>query len=77
MADKEYLDAEGLQRLKDYIDAQIQPLRAAINLLNGNDQTPGSIQSMIDDAINEVKRLKTFLFLQMVKLFQQIPLKTD
>ena len=54
MADKEYLDAEGLQRLKEYIDAQIQPLRAAINLLNGNDQTPGSIQSMIDDAINEV-----------------------
>ena len=54
MADKEYLDAEGLQRLKEYIDAQIQPLRAAINLLNSNDQTPGSIQSMIDDAINEV-----------------------
>lgn len=54
MADKEYLDAEGLQRLKDYIDAQIQPLKAAINLLNSNDQTPGSIQSMIDDAINEV-----------------------
>lgn len=57
MADKEYLDAEGLQRLKDYIDAQIQPLRAAINLLNGNDQTPGSIQSMIDDAINEVTHI--------------------
>ena len=57
MADKEYLDAEGLQRLKEYIDAQIQPLRAAINLLNGNDQTPGSIQSMIDDAINEVTHI--------------------
>ena len=54
MADKEYLDAEGLKRLKDYIDAQIEPLKAAINLLNSNDQTPGSIQSMIDDAINEV-----------------------
>ena len=57
MADKEYLDAEGLQRLKEYIDAQIQPLRAAINLLNSNDQTPGSIQSMIDDAINEVTHI--------------------
>ena len=57
MADKEYLDAEGLQRLKDYIDAQIQPLRAAINLLNSNDQTPGSIQSMIDSAINEVTHI--------------------
>lgn len=43
MADKEYLDAEGLKRLKDYIDAQIEPLKAAINLLNSNDQTPGSI----------------------------------
>ena len=54
MAEKQYLDAEGLMRLKEYIDAQIEPLRAAINLLNSNDQTPGSIQSMIDDAINEV-----------------------
>ena len=54
MADKEYLDAEGLMRLKAYIDDQIEPLRQAINLLNSNDQTPGSIQSMIDDAINEV-----------------------
>ena len=54
MADKQYLDAEGLMRLKAYIDDQIKPLRQAINLLNSNDQTPGSIQSMIDDAINEV-----------------------
>ena len=54
MADKEYLDAEGLMRLKNYIDAQIEPLRQAINLLNGNNETPGSIQSMIDNAINEI-----------------------
>ncbi len=54
MAEKQYLDAEGLQRLKEYIDAQIEPLKAAINLLNSNTETPGSIQSMIDDAINEV-----------------------
>ena len=54
MADKQYLDAEGLQRLREYIDAQIEPLRAAINLLNSNNETPGSIQSMIDNAINEV-----------------------
>ena len=57
MADKQYLDAEGLQRLKDYIDAQIEPLRAAINLLNSNNKTPGSIQSMIDDAINQVTNI--------------------
>ena len=57
MADKQYLDAEGLQRLKDYIDAQIEPLRAAINLLNSNNETPGSIQSMIDDAINQVTHI--------------------
>lgn len=54
MAEKYYLDAEGLKRLKDYIDNQIEPLRKAINLLNSNTETPGSIQSMIDDAINEV-----------------------
>ena len=54
MAEKQYLDAEGLMRLKEYIDAQIESLRAAINLLNSNNETPGSIQSMIDDAINEV-----------------------
>ena len=57
MADKQYLDAEGLQRLKDYIDAQIEPLKAAINLLNSNNETPGSIQSMIDDAINQVTHI--------------------
>ena len=57
MADKEYLDAEGLMRLKNYIDAQIEPLRQAINLLNGNNETPGSIQSMIDDAINEITHI--------------------
>ena len=54
MAEKQYLDAEGLKRLREYIDAQIEPLRAAINLLNSNVETPGSIQSMIDNAINEV-----------------------
>ena len=43
MADKQYLDAEGCMRLKAYIDDQIKPLRQAINLLNSNDQTPGSI----------------------------------
>ena len=57
MAEKQYLDAEGLMRLKEYIDAQIEPLRAAINLLNSNDETPGSIQSMIDDAINQVTHI--------------------
>ena len=57
MADKQYLDAEGLQRLKDYIDAQIEPLRAAINLLNSNDETPRSIKSTIDNAINEITHI--------------------
>lgn len=57
MADKQYLDAEGLKRLREYIDAQIEPLRAAINLLTSNDETPGSIQSMIDDAINQVTHI--------------------
>ena len=30
MADKQYLDAEGLQRLKDYIDAQIELIANSI-----------------------------------------------
>ena len=54
MAEKQYLDVEGLERLKKYIDDQIKPLREAINLLNSNDETPGSIQSMIDNAIDQV-----------------------
>ncbi len=58
MAEKYYLDVEGLQRLKQYIDDQIRPLQTAINLLNGNNETPGSIQSMIDDAINEVTHIQ-------------------
>ena len=57
MASKEYLDAEGLRRLREYIDTQIEPLRQAINLLNSNDETPGSIQSMIDNAISEVTHI--------------------
>ena len=58
MADKEYLDVEGLMRLKQYIDDQIRPLQAAINLLNGNNETPGSIQSMIDNAINNITNIQ-------------------
>ena len=58
MAEKYYLDAEGLQRLKEYIDNQIKPLYAAINLLNSDDETPGSIQSMIDNAINEITHVQ-------------------
>ena len=58
MAEKYYLDAEGLQRLKEYIDNQIKPLQAAINLLNSDDETPGSIQSMIDNAINDITNVQ-------------------
>lgn len=54
MANKEYLDAEGVARLKAYIDDQVDALRQAINLLNGNTETPGSIKSMIDSAINNI-----------------------
>ena len=59
MADneKQYLDAEGLRRLKEYIDNQLSPLRDAINLLTSNDKTPGSIQAMIDNAINEITHI--------------------
>lgn len=54
MADKVYLDEEGVKRLKEYIDDQFSLLKKAIDLLNNNDQTPGSIQWMIDEAINNL-----------------------
>ena len=54
MADKYYLDAEGVARLKQYIDDQFEQLRQAIDLLKDTNGTPGSIQSMIDDAISKV-----------------------
>ena len=54
MADKVYLDEEGVKRLKEYIDDQISSLKKAIDLLKDTNGTPGSIQSMIDNAINEV-----------------------
>lgn len=44
MADEKiYLDAEGLKRVKEYIDAQFNSLQKAIDLLNDTDGTPGSI----------------------------------
>ncbi len=55
MAEKVYLDAAGLQRLKEYIDDQVMSLQKAIDLLNDSNGTPGSIQSMIDNAINQLK----------------------
>lgn len=55
MADKVYLDAEGIKRLKQYIDDQIESLRQAIDLLNSTNETPGSIQNMIDKAINQLR----------------------
>ena len=54
MADKVYLDAEGVRRIKEYIDDQISSLKKAIDLLNDTNGTPGSIQNMIDDAINNL-----------------------
>ena len=55
MADKVYLDAEGVKRLKEYMDAQFEALQKAIDLLNGTNETPGSIQNMIDAAINQLR----------------------
>ena len=54
MATKEYLDAEGIKRLKEYIDDQFSVLKKAIDLLNDKNGTPGSIQQMIDNAVNEL-----------------------
>lgn len=55
MADKVYLDAEGVKRLKEYIDDQFSSLKKAIDLLNDTNEAPGSIQFMIDNAINQLR----------------------
>lgn len=57
MADKYYLDEEGLKRLAEYIRQQLIPVAentTAIELLNKTDGTPGSIQKMIDDVVNKL-----------------------
>ena len=54
MAEKIYLDAEGVKRIKEYIDDQISSLQKAIDLLKDTNGTPGSIQNMIDVAINNL-----------------------
>ena len=57
MAEKYYLDEEGLRRLVDFIKTQLIPVQQntdAIELLNKTDGTPGSIQYMIDDVISNL-----------------------
>ena len=54
MADKEYLDREGLKKLKRYIDDHLIALKEAIDLLQDTDETPESIKEMIDNAIEEL-----------------------
>ena len=54
MADKEYLDREGLKKLKRYIDDHLIALKEAVDLLQDTDETPESIKEMIDNAIEEL-----------------------
>ena len=54
MADKEYLDSEGLKQLVDYINRLHKSQNNAINILNGSNETPGSVSKMIKDAIDEI-----------------------
>jgi hypothetical protein len=54
MADKEYLDQEGLKKVKKYIDDHLVALKEAIDLLQDTDETPESIKEMIDNAIEEL-----------------------
>lgn len=51
---KRYLDAEGLREVVEYFNNQLESLRAAIDLLNDTNGTPGSIQQKIDEAINRI-----------------------
>jgi hypothetical protein len=54
MAEKRYLDDEGLKLLVDYINKLHKSQNNAIDILNGSNETPGSISKMIKDAINEI-----------------------
>ena len=54
MADKEYLDQEGLKKVKRYIDDHLVALKEAIDLLQDTDETPESIKEMIDNAIEKL-----------------------
>jgi hypothetical protein len=52
MADKYYLDEEGLKRLVEYIRLQLIPVQEnkdAIELLNKTDGTPGSISYFLNN----------------------------
>lgn len=51
MANKEYLDSEGLKQLVDYINRLHKSQDNAIDILNGSNETPGSVKKMIKDAI--------------------------
>lgn len=69
MAEKYYLDEEGLRRLVDFIKTQLIPVQQntdAIELLNKTDGTPGSIQYMIDDVISN---------LDITDLQQEMPMR--
>lgn len=54
MANKQWLDSEGLRLLAEYIKALHDDQQTAIDLLNSSSETPGSISKMINDAIAEL-----------------------
>lgn len=54
MAEKRYLDAEGLKRLIKFINDSHIPFENAIELLYSSNETPGSIQNMISNAIQNI-----------------------
>lgn len=52
--DKYYLNEAGLELLRDWILLQLLPLTKDLDLLQKTDGTPGSIQYLIDNAINAI-----------------------
>lgn len=51
MADKYYLDENGVRRLVEFFSMRIEKLEEQLALLNKTDDTPGSIQQKINDTI--------------------------
>lgn len=54
MAEKRYLDSDGLRQLVDYINRLHISQKNAIDRLYGSNETPGSISKMIADAIAQL-----------------------
>lgn len=60
MANKQWLDAEGLETLVEHIKLLHNQQQEVIDTLNASNNTPGSIGKMINDAIAQLDTANLF-----------------